>query len=148
MKQLLITLIAGGAIVGCQRPTEPSEVRAPSQVVQVVLVDGFGDYAGILTSVSLVRVGTYYDFRPYDSLHITFTATRLAAETPFDEILVRIGPTYCVRDSVRTAEKDVTLRVTVTEISKNQYCALSFLTFDSRALLRLSRLRVIGWMLR
>ena len=71
MKQMLITLIAGTAFLGCERPTEPAEVRPPSQVVQVVLVDGLGDYTGILTSVSHVRVGKYYDLRPYDSLHIT-----------------------------------------------------------------------------
>jgi hypothetical protein len=147
MKRTLVTILAGVAFFGCERPTEPAEVRAPSKIVQVVLVDGLGDHAGILTSVSHVRVGTYYDFRPYDSLQITFTATRLATETPFDEILVRIGPTYCLRDSVIAAEQDVTLRVTVSDIAKSQSCALSFLTFDSRALLQLSRLRVVGWML-
>jgi hypothetical protein len=147
MKRMLVTLLAGATFFGCDRPTEPAEVRPPLTAVQVVLVDGLGDHAGILTSASHVRVGTYYDLRPYDSLHISFTVTRLAAETPFDEILVRIGPTYCVRDSVVTAETDVTLRVTVTDIAKNQLCALSFLTLDSRALLQLSRLRVIGWRL-
>jgi hypothetical protein len=150
MKKILSFGLAALLLSACERPglTGPDEVRAATQVVQVVLIDGFGDISVMLTNSAHVRVGSYFDFRPYDSLRISFKAARLATDSPFDEILVRIGPTFCLRDSVYDEENNVSLRVNVRSISKSQFSALSFLAPDSRSLLRLSDLHVVGWMTR
>jgi hypothetical protein len=150
MKTTLLISLAALLLSGCERPgiTGPDEVRAATRVVQVMVIDGFGDVSGLLTSSSLVRVGTYFDFRPYDSLAIIFKAERLSTESPFDEILVRVGPTFCLRDSLYAVENNLSRRVNIHSVSKSQFCALSFLTIDSRALLRLSDLKVVGWMTR
>jgi hypothetical protein len=148
MEKKAVLIISALLCSGCVRQdvSGPDEVRSRTEVVQVVLIDGFGDNSSMLTSSTYVRVGTYYDFRPYDSLRISFTVTRLNAELPFDEILVRIGPTACLRDSVYATQERLSLGVTMSTISKTSFCALSFLAQDSRALLRLSDLRVVGWM--
>lgn len=148
MEKTLVMFLAALVCSGCDRSTVsgPDGVRSSTQVVQVVVIDGFGDNASTLTTSTYVRVGTYFDFSPFDSLRISFKATRLTAQLPFDEILIRIGPTCYIRDSVYATEKNVEFTVRADAISKRQFCALSFLTTDSRVLLKLSDLRVVGWM--
>jgi hypothetical protein len=148
MEKTLVMCLATLLCIGCGRPTVtgPDEVRASGQVVQVVLIDGFGEDPRTLTSTRYIRIGTYFDFRPYDSLQISFNATRVTSQLPFDEIMVRIGPSHYLRDSVYSTQENVSLRVKVPAVSKNQFCALTILTGDSTAFLQLSDLRVVGWM--
>jgi len=150
MEKALVMCIASLLCCGCDRPTVsgPDEIRSSGQVVQVVVIEGLGDDPGTLTSSTYIRIGTYFDFRPYDSLQISFNATRVTTQLPFDEIVVRIGPSQYLRDSVYATQEKVSLRVKVSAISKSQFCALTILTGDSRALLELSDLRVVGWMTR
>jgi hypothetical protein len=150
MEKALFYGLAALFCCGCERPglTDPNEVRASTKVVQVVVIDGFGDISRMLSSTSLVRVGTYFDFSPYDSLRISYTVERLTNELAFDEILIRIGPTFCLRDTVYAAGIDVSHMVNMRLVSKNQFCAVSFIATDSRTILRLSGLHVVGWMTR
>jgi hypothetical protein len=148
MKKALVMVIVAILFCGCGREyvSGPEEIRSSARVVQVVVVDGFGDIASMLTDSLSIRVGTYFDFSSYDSLLITFSVTRLATQSPFDEILVRIGPAYYLRDSVYAAQENISFKVKTSALSKRHYCALTLLTDDSLTHLQLSDLRVIGWM--
>jgi hypothetical protein len=148
MQKALVMVIVAILFCGCEREnvSGPEEIRSSTQVVQVVVVDGFGDIASMLTDSLSIRVGRYFDLSPYDSLLITFSAKRLVTQSPFDEILVRIGPAYYLRDSVYAAQENISLKVKASALSKRHYCALTFLTDDSRTHLQLSDLRVVGWM--
>ncbi len=143
----LVTCIAAVLCYGCGRAnvSGPDDVRSFTSV-QVVLIDSFSDETCTLTSSKIVRVGSYYNFLPYDSLRFSFSATRLSADVPFDEILLKIGPATCLRDSMVAMQKNVSLIVKVSDISKPAFCALTFRTSDPRTLIRLSDLRVVGWM--
>jgi hypothetical protein len=148
MKKALVMVVVAILSCGCGREyvSGPEEIRSSTHVVQVVVVDGFADIASMLTASLSIRVGTYFDFSPYDSLLITFSVKRLATQSLFDEILVRIGPAYCMRDSVYAAQENISLKVKADALSKRHFCALTFLTDVSRTHLQLSDLRVIGWM--
>ncbi len=148
MEKTLVTCIAALLCYGCERSSTISEPHdiPPLTQAPVVLIDGFGEKAPMLTSSTIIRVGTYYNFLPYDSLRVSFSATRLATELPFDEILVKIGPATYLRDSVYATQENVSLVVRVSDISKPVFCALTFRTNDPQTVLRLTDLRVIGWM--
>jgi len=147
MDKIIVTCITALLCYGCERSivSGPDELRSATQV-EVVVINGFGEDTCMLTSSVLIRVGSYYNFRPFDSLRVSFSATRMTTHLPFDEILVRIGPACYLRDSVRALQKNVSLSVQVCDIAKPTFCALTFLTRDSLTILRLSDLRVVGWM--
>lgn len=136
--------------LGCREPivTEPADLREAGQVVSETVIDGFGEELAPLTSSQLVRVGGYYDLSGYDSLWISFTATRVSSQLPFDEVWIKIGPAHYVREIVSTTRQQIFCSVNVPEISKSNFCAFQLLTTDSRTQLELSGLRVIGWMIK
>ena len=147
MKKTFVVCVAALLYYGCERSivSGPEEVRSAT-LIQVVVIDGFGDDTCMLTSSVMVRVGSYYNFRPFDSLRISFSATRMTTHLPFDEILVRIGPACYLRDSVRAMQKNVSLSVKVCDIAKPTFAALTFVTRDSLTILKISNLRVVGWL--
>lgn len=147
MEKTLVVCIATLICCGCRgsNVSGPDEIRPAGKVVQVVLINGLDDGPDILTRSNLIRVGEYHDFRLYDSLWISVKATRLTSELPFDEFRLRFGPTHDLRDSVFTIQEDVRFSVKVSDISKPGFCAMSFSAIDSRTVLRLADLRVIGW---
>jgi hypothetical protein len=134
--------------VGCHRGTVTGvdDVHAAGRAVQVVVLEGLTEDGVVLTRSKFVRIGSYYDFHLYDSLWISLNVTRMTTTRPFDDVDVKVGPAYHQKDTVFAAQENVMLRVKVSDISKPQFCALTFLTSDSLASLRLSGLRVIGWM--
>lgn len=146
MQKVLVMFFAALLCYGCGRGTGtgPEEIRSYQQVPGT-LIDSFGEEPRTLTSAKVVRVGTYYDFSDYDSLRISFDATRLSTDRPFDEVLVKIGPTMYLRDTVYAIQENVSLGVKVSDIAKPAFCALTFWTLDPQTILKLSRLRVIGW---
>jgi hypothetical protein len=148
MTKTLVMCIPALLCFGCWRSdiSGPDELRASGHVVQVVLVEGFSESAVVLTTSNIISLGAYYDFRPFDSLWISFGATRLTSQLPFDEIHVRVGPVHDLRDSLYSVQKNVLLRVKVSDISKPNYCSLTFWATDPRAVIQLTDLRVIGWM--
>ena len=142
MHKTLLMFAAAVLCLGCGRAT----VSSPDEnLTSGTLIDGFGNEPRVLTSSKIIRVGTYYDFSEYDSVRISFRATRLATDRPFDEILVKIGPSTYLRDSVFAILEHVSLTVSVSAISKPTFCALTFWTLDPLTVLELSDLRVVGW---
>jgi hypothetical protein len=148
MERMLALCTVALLCVGCQRGTVTGvdDVHSSGRAIQVVVIEGFAEDAAMLTRSKLVRVGTYYDFHMYDSLWISLNVTRMTTSRAFDDVDLKLGPAYHQRDTVFAAQEDVKLIVKVSDISKPQFCALTFLTSDSLAVLRLSSLRVIGWM--
>jgi hypothetical protein len=146
MGKTLIMFIAALLCCGCGRGTisEPGEVGSTAQSPQVV-INGFSEEPCLLTDSRMIRVGWYYDFSNYDSIRITFSATRISTERPFDEILIKIGPATYLRDTVSTVQKQVQISVKVSTIAKSVSCAFVFWSLHPLTELSLSNLRVIGW---
>ena len=142
MEKTVVMFLAALLSLGCGKATVSS---LDESVASGTVIDGFGVEPVILTSSKLIRVGTYYDISMYDSLRISFSATRLSAERRFDEVLVRIGPTTNLRDTVYAIQENVSLRLKVSTISKPTFCAFTFWTADPQTVLELSDLRVVGW---
>jgi hypothetical protein len=142
MDKPLLMVMAALLCWGCGRATG----SGPDEVVSSgTVVTGFGNEPRVLTSSQVVRVGSYYDFSMYDSLRISFSAARLSTDLPFDVVLVKIGPATYLRDTVYSAEKNVSLSVKVSQISKPGFCALTFWTFDPLTVLKLYNLHVEAW---
>jgi hypothetical protein len=148
MERMLALCAVALVCVGCQRETATGvdELHPSGRVVQVVVIEGFAEDEVMLTRSKLVRVGTYYDFHMYDSLWISLNVTRLTTGRASDDVDLKLGPAYHQKDTVFAPQEVVKLSVKVSDISKPQFCALTFLTSDSLASLRLTSLRVIGWM--
>jgi hypothetical protein len=144
-----LVFIAALVWSGCERNlfTGVEDVEKAGQLQQVVVIDGFGDAGSTLTSEQLIRVGKYYDLSKFDSLWIRYTATRMNTDAPFDEVSIKIGPVHYLQDTLFAATNHVARSVRVSEISKAQWCAFSFITADARTVIRLTDLRVIGWMM-
>ena len=142
MDKPLLMMMAALLCLGCGRATGsgPEEVVSSGTVAA-----GFGNEPCILTSSNVVRVGTYYDFSIYDSLQISFSAARLSTDLPFDVILVKIGPATYLRDTLYAMEKNVSLGVNVSQISKPGFCALTFWTLDPLTVLKLQNLHIVAW---
>lgn len=142
MNKPLLMIMAALLCSGCGKATG----SGPDEIVSSgAVIDGFGNEPCILTSSDVVRVGTYYDFSTYDSLQISFSAARLSTDLSFDVILVKIGPATYLPDTVYTPEKNISLSVKVSQISKPGFCALTFWTRDPLTVLKLSNLHVVAW---
>ncbi len=143
MEKIVVMFIAALLCLGCGKSTvsSPDESVAPGTVI-----DGFGGEPVILTSSKVIRVGTYYDFSMYDSLRINFRAVRLSTDRSFDEILVKIGPTTYLPDTLYALQENVSLVVKVSTLAKPAFSALTFWTLNPQTVLELSDLHVVGWM--
>jgi hypothetical protein len=146
MGKTLVIVIAVLLCWGCGRgsATAPDDVRSTTQAPGT-LVSSFDEEPCVLTGSNVIRVGWYFDFSAYDSLVVTFNAARLSPERPFDEIIVKIGPATCLRDTLYATQEAVSLTVRVSDLGKPGNCALTFRAPDPLTLLRLSGLRVVGW---
>lgn len=147
MNKTLVMFIVALLCCGCGRGTGtgPDEIRSYQQVPGT-LIDRFGEEPCTLTSQKVVRVGTYYDFSSYDSLRVSFNVTRMSTDRPFDEVLVKIGPSMYLPDTVYARKENVSVSVKVSDLAKPSFCALTFWTLDPQTVLQLSDLRVVGWM--
>jgi hypothetical protein len=150
MKTSVVVSLTILFLLGCDRSISPESesLTAHQEAVPVVILEEFEKETGVVSNTEGLRVGPYFDLRAYDSLHITFTLKRVAQRANPDRILVRIGPTFSISETVSDLQKEVRLTVQVPKISKRSFAAFSFLVLDTGVTLQLSQLRVIGWTLR
>ena len=132
-------------LVGCRSSiNDPQNTRVP-HVVQVTIVDATTTVDPVVVGERGFRVGWYYDLTPFDSIRITFTATRLTPTAPHDHIVVKLGPTLYLNDSISVAEQDFSMLVMRGDLSKPAFSALVFFVSDSGSSIKLSNLRMVGW---
>lgn len=129
----------------CDRPTDPPIPTSHVETRSTVIISGFNDVESAVVDRKGYRVGSYHNFRPYDSLWITFTATRMTSIQSSDPILIKIGPTANLRHSIANRQQYFSISVRPAEIAKPNFAALTFIVPDSGVSLLLSNLRVVGW---
>jgi len=146
MGKILLTFIGVLLCCGCGRGTVsgPDQPQHSTQAPGV-LISGFDEEPCVLAGANVIRVGWYYDFSAYDSLKISFNASRLSTEAPFDAIVVKIGPGTFLRDTVYAAQESISFSLRVSDLGKPANCAVTFRAPDPYSVLRLSGLRVVGW---
>lgn len=131
--------------IGCEgSPFVPESLPAP-RAAQKVIVNGLDAGSDAYVDDQGLRVGWYFNFAPYDSLNITFTAERYTAGQETVPFSIKIGPAYRVRGFMTGQKQDFSFFVTVRDLAKPQSAALVFFVPDSVSPLVLSNLRVIGW---
>lgn len=139
----LITALA--LLTGCRSSVNEPQNTMASRAVQVTIVDASATADPVVMSDRGFRVGWYYDLTPFDSLRIEFTATRLTPTAPHDHIIVKLGPTLYLTDSIAVMEQDFSWLVLRRDLAKPALSALVFFVPDSGSAIRLSRLSMIGW---
>ena len=146
MNRLLLAVAALLLSPGCERSAvDPNGPDTTHPVVQVLIVDGFGELEPQVSLTSMVRLPGYYDLSSFDSIRVSFTAERTASGTRVDHILVKVGPACYKQDSLAAPRKDFSVVFMRWELTKSWMNAVSFLTPDQDATLLLSRLKVVGW---
>jgi hypothetical protein len=131
--------------LSCERSPFAPEPPPPSRIGQKVIVNGFDEGIDAYVDDQGCRVGKYFDFTPYDSLSITFSAQRYAAGQDIVPFSIKIGPGYYLRGSLADQKQEFAYSVPVSVLSKPRFAALTFLVPLSVPPLVLSNLRVVGW---
>ncbi len=132
-------------LAGCSRTGDPTGSIANTQTVEVTLFDGYRGGEAVLVGQGGLRVGGgYFDFSPYDTLRIGFTARRSEPGTSVARILVRIGPVTYRQDSVVTDQKLVAIILRVADLSKSTFAAVTIYATEAGVPLLLSDLSVVG----
>jgi hypothetical protein len=146
MMRYLLTAAAILLASGCERSAvDPGGNDPARQVIQVVILEGFGSLEPVVNTLRMVRLPGYYDLSAYDSVRISFTAERMTPGATVDHILVKVGPMCYKSDSLAVPRKDFAITVMRRDLSKPAMCAFSFLSPDPGATLLLSQLKVVGW---
>ncbi len=146
MMRNLLTAVAVLLASGCERSAvDPNGNDQSHQVIQVVILEGFGSLEPEVNTLRMVRLPGYYNLSAYDSVRISFTAERLTTGTIMDHIQVKVGPMCYKGDSLAVPRKDFSMMVMRRDLSKPAMCAISFLCPDPGATLLLSQLKVVGW---
>ena len=131
---------------GCTRDSSvPVSDAYGHAAVQVVIVDGAGETDPVVTAASMVKLPGYYDLSAFDSILVSFRAERLEQRVPSDQVLVKIGPACYRQDSVSGLARDIAVRFYRSDLSKPNFCAISFLAGNPEASLVLKRIKVVGW---
>ncbi len=146
MIRLLVACCSALILAGCGRADTPLQPPLSIDAPQGLIINGFNEADTVILREQWYRVGGYYDFSPYNHLTIQFTARHLTLTSATDLITVRIGPAMYLTDSVSSAERNISLWVSTAELSKPHMSALTFINPNPDAPLRLSGLRVMGWM--
>ena len=132
-------------LAGCARPFDFPLANGPAMKSQTTIIDGFGTTDTAIIGSQGYRVGGYYNFQPFDSITISFSAKRLITSSAIDRFLIKLGPGYYVSDSLSSPQKSFSISVKPLDLAKPQYAALTFIVQDAQTTLVLSQLRVVGW---
>jgi hypothetical protein len=132
---------------GCDRSVGPdsASLNPKHQVIAEPIITDFDEGPRLVSSQEGLRVGSYFDIRPYDSLQISFREKRISSVKTADRLLMRIGPAFYLCDTISSPEEEERFSVISSLISKRSFCAFSFMVPDSGVVFQLSELRVIGW---
>ena len=133
------------ALIGCERTSIGPISYGPMVRQQVTIIDGFGAADTATVGSQGIRIAGYYNFEPFDSIKINFSARRLVVRPAFDHILIKVGPGYYVIDSLSAQQKDFSFSIKPVELAKPQYAAITFVVQETESSLLLSQFRVVGW---
>jgi hypothetical protein len=131
---------------GCERSSKLPLDSDPPPTSLVTIIRGFDNGDTAIVGTDGMRLNAYYNFKLYDSLTVSFTAKRLILSSKFDHLIVKLGPGYCLYDSLSAAQKNFTFAVKTSEVAKPQSAALSFFVQDPETSVLLSKLIVTGWL--
>lgn len=129
---------------GCGRSATAPDTGAPPPE-RILLLTGFNGADTVVVGPQGFRLGFYHDFSAYDSLLFTFFAEQLNPGAQSAHLSIRIGPVDYFRDTLLSLQKEVSIKVSCDELAKPHLSAIMFFAADPDGLLRLSRLRVLGW---
>ena len=132
-------------LAGCARSSDIPLADGPLVKNQTTIIDGFGTADTAIIGSQGYRVGGYYNFEPFDSITISFSAKRLATWSAVDHLLIKVGPGYYFSDSLSSPQKSFSISVKPLDLAKPRYAALTFIVQDAQTSLVLSQLRVVGW---
>jgi hypothetical protein len=145
MKRIVLVFAVLAATAGCGRQaTSPIEPH-PSRTDKVVIVSGFREDEQVLVKGESVRVGSYFDFSLYDSLHVVFSARCLDTVEVSSRISVKVGPARTYWDTVGLDEGTHSILVRAEDLVKARSSALVFIGVESRNSILLSHFSVIGF---
>ena len=133
------------ALTGCERPTSPLVTMGSDPAIEELVLAGFGITDTVTVGTGGFRVGGYHNFSIYDSLRISFTASRTVAGPGTGEVLVRVGPANTFTIALGLTRQEVSILVPTGVLAKPQSSALTFYARDPEVSLVLTHLRVVGW---
>ena len=132
-------------LAGCARSSDFPLSSGLAMKNQTTIVDGFGIADTAIIGSPGYRVGGYYNFEPFDSITISFSAKRFVSSSEIDHLLIKVGPGYYISDSLSSPQKSFSLSVKPVDLAKPQYAALTFIVQEAQTSIVLSQLRVVGW---
>ena len=133
------------ALAGCARSSDIPLADGPLVKNQTTIIDGFGTADTAIVGSPGYRVGGYYNFEPFDSITISFSAKRFVTWSAVDHFMIKVGPGYYVSDSLSSTQKSFSISVRPLDLAKPQYAALTFIVQETQTSFVLSQLRVVGW---
>ena len=145
MKNSLLAVCTLLIASGCRELPYSPQVPPLARAGQTVILDGFDGSLNAYVDLQGHRVGRYFNFTPYDSLTISFSAERSAGGSGPVPLKLKVGPAYYLNGSLTGPKQDFAFYVPVHDLAKPGFAALTFFVADTSSILLLTNLRVIGW---